>query len=157
MGPEAIVGILGTGVPRLACLWPVAWLKWWPTTAHIHQLKLNTLTRGQASRGGRRKTSSGMASPGRFARRRRDQGKGTSRGARDASRDDRDQAGAGPRSILVSSLVQRGQAQARGTEASGKGYHFDATRPRPTKRRMEVTVEPKTASLPVPLAAEDQL
>ena len=35
---------------------------------------------------------------------------GTSRGARDASHDDRDQAGAGLRSVLVSSLVQRGQA-----------------------------------------------
>ena len=57
---------------------------------------------------------------------------GTSRGARDASRDDRDQAGAGLRSVLVSSLVQREQAQ---TKASGKGYRFGATRPRPAGRR----------------------
>ena len=70
------------------------------------------------------------ASPGRLARRRRDQGKGTSRRARDPSRDDRDQAGAGPRSVLVSPLVQREQAQAK---ASGKGYRFGATRPRPAE------------------------
>ena len=25
LGPGATVGVLGTGVPRLACLWPIAW------------------------------------------------------------------------------------------------------------------------------------
>ena len=43
-----------------------------------------------------------------------------------------DQAGAGLRSVLVSLLVQRGLARAK---ASGKGYHFGATRPRPAERR----------------------
>ena len=62
---------------------------------------------------------------------------GTSRGAHDASRDDRDQAGAGLRSVLVSSLVQRGQAQAWSTEALGKGFHISATRPRPAERQDE--------------------
>ena len=58
--------------------------------------------------------------------------RGTSRGARDASHDDQGrQAGASPRSVLLPSLVQRGQAQPRSTEASGKGCHFGATRPRP--------------------------
>ena len=58
--------------------------------------------------------------------------RGTSRGARDASHDDRGrQAGASPRSVLLSSLVQREQAQPRSTETSGKGCHFGATRPRP--------------------------
>ena len=33
------VGVLGTGVPRLACLRPAAWLKWWPSMAHLHQHK----------------------------------------------------------------------------------------------------------------------
>ena len=41
------------------------------------------------------------------------------------------QAGAGLRRVLVSSLVQRGQAQAR---VSRKGNHFGATRPRPAGR-----------------------
>ena len=58
--------------------------------------------------------------------------RGTSRGARDASHDDQGcQAGASPCSFLLSSLVQREQAQPRSTEASGKGCHFGATRPRP--------------------------
>ena len=62
--------------------------------------------------------------------------RGTSRGARDASHDDRGhQAGASPRSVLPSSLVQRGQAQPRSIEASGKGCHFGATRPRPGELR----------------------
>ena len=54
--------------------------------------------------------------------------RGTSRGARDASHDDQGQAGVGLRRVLVSPLVQRGQAQAR---VSSKGNHFSATRPRP--------------------------
>ena len=57
---------------------------------------------------------------------------GTSRGAHDASHDDRSQAGAGLRRVLVSSLVQRGQAQAR---VSSKGIRFGATRPRPVQRQ----------------------
>ena len=91
---------------------------------------LKTLARVQASRGGRRKASSGTASPGRLARRQRDQGRSTSRGAHDTSHDDRRQAGAGLRRVLVSSLVQRGQAQAR---LSSKGNHFGATRSRPVE------------------------
>ena len=37
-------------------------------TAHLHQQAFKTLARGQASRGGRHKTSSGAASPGWLAR-----------------------------------------------------------------------------------------
>ena len=82
--------------------------------------------------------------------------RGTSRGARDASHDDSGrQAGASARSVLLSSLVQRGQAQPRGTEASGKGCHFGATRPRPTDYKTEVTMEPSAVSSPEPLAGED--
>ena len=59
--------------------------------------------------------------------------RGTSRGAHDASHDDQGrQAGAGPRNVLLSSSVQREQAQAR---ASSKGIHFGATRPRPVERQ----------------------
>ena len=58
--------------------------------------------------------------------------RGTSRGAHDTSHDNSGrQAGASPRSVLLSSLVQRGQAQPRSTEASGKGCHFGATRSGP--------------------------
>ena len=55
--------------------------------------------------------------------------RGTSRGARDASHDDQRRQ---PRSVLLSSLVQRQQAQAR---ASSKGTHFGAMRPRPVGRQ----------------------
>ena len=59
--------------------------------------------------------------------------RGTSRGAHDASHDDQGhQSGASPRTVLLSSLVQREQAQAR---ASSKGIHFGATRPRPAQRQ----------------------
>ena len=58
--------------------------------------------------------------------------RGTSRGAHDASHDDQGrQSGASPRSVLLSSLVQREQPQAR---ESCKGIHFGATRPRPAQR-----------------------
>ena len=74
MGPGATVGVLGTGVPRLACLQPAAWLKGGPSTARLHQHKPKTLARGQASRGGRRGASAGTASSGWLTRGRRDQG-----------------------------------------------------------------------------------
>ena len=32
-----VVGVLGMGVPRLACLRPAAWLKCRPSAAHLHQ------------------------------------------------------------------------------------------------------------------------
>ena len=58
---------------------------------------------------------------------------GTSRGAHDASHDDQGrQSGASPCSVLLSSLVQREQVQAR---VSSKGIHFGATRPRPAQRQ----------------------
>src|SRR3990170_3566604 len=67
LGLGATVGVLGMGVPRLACLRPTAWLHQRPGTAHLHQQTLKTLARGQASQGGRHKTSSGAASPGWLA------------------------------------------------------------------------------------------
>ena len=90
-----------------------------------------TFARGQASRGGRRKTSSGAASPGRLTRSGDIKAGQTSRGSYDVSHDDRHQAGASARCILASTLVLRRQAHARSTEASGKGFHIGATRPRP--------------------------
>src|SRR3954468_12168731 len=39
LGPGATVGVLGTGVPRLACLRPAACLEWGPSVAHLHQHK----------------------------------------------------------------------------------------------------------------------
>ena len=80
--------------------------------------------------------------------------RGTSRGACYASHDDQGQAGAGLRRVLVSPLVQRGQAQA---SVSSKGNHFGATRPRGADDRMEVIVEPRKASSLESLAGKDLL
>ena len=79
----------------------------------------------------------------------------TLRGSSDLSRVDRDQAGASAHSVLASSLVLRWQAQARSSEASGKGFHIGAMRQDQQDGKTEVTVEPKTASPPEPLAGED--
>ena len=125
------VGVLGTGVPRLACLRPKAWLSQWAVRPIFINKASKTLARGQASQGGRRKTSSGAASPGCLAWSRDIKAGQTSRGSRDVSHDERRQAGASARSVLVSSLVLRRPAQAKSTEASGKGCYISATRPRP--------------------------
>ena len=50
LGPRGCSRRSGNGGPQ-TCL-PAAWLKGWPSTVHLHQLKLKTLARGQASRGG---------------------------------------------------------------------------------------------------------
>ena len=94
-----------------------------------------TLARVQASRGGRRKTSSGVAEPGRLTRSGDIKAGQTSRGSRDMSHDERHQAGASARNVSISSLVLRRPAQAKSTEASGKGCYIGATRPRPGGRR----------------------
>ena len=81
-----------------------------------------------------------------------------SRGSCDVSHDDRHQAGASARSVFVSSLVLRKQAQARSTEASGKGFSYRCNKTKDQQDdRTEVIVEPKTASLPTPLTGGDHL
>ena len=106
-------------------------------TLETYQNPLKTLARGQASRGRRRKTSSGAASLGWLARDGEIKARQTSRGSHHVSHDDRDQVGASARSVLVSPLVLRRQAQARCTEASSKGFHISATRPRPAGQQDE--------------------
>ena len=161
ISPSPSIGVRGTGVPRLACLRPAAWLKKWPSAAHLHQLKLKTLARGQASRGGRQEASSEAASSGRLARRWRYQGRGTSRGTRDASHDDRDQAGARRAPACALSLFPlccKGGKHRRGVPRHQAKVAISVQRDQDQQSgRTEVTVEPKTASSPVPLAAEDQL
>ena len=108
-----------------------------PSMAHLHQPKTQDPHEGPSLTG---RTMQGFLRDG-LARQAHEEAErsrqGTSRGACDASHDGRGrQAGASLRSVLLSSLVQRGQAQPRSTEASGKGCRFGATRPRPwTARR----------------------
>ena len=71
------------------------------------------------------------------------------------SHDDRHQAGASTRSVLVSSLVLRRQAQARTMRHQAK-VSISVQRDQDQQDgRTEVTVEPKTASPPEPFAGED--
>ena len=155
-GSESMVGqgggVLGTGVPRLACLRLAAWLKRGPSAAHLHQHRPKTLVRGQASRGGRHGASSGTASSGWLAERSR---RGTSRGARDASHDDqRRQAGAS-RAMSSFPLLCKGSKRRREHQANASiSVQQDQDQ---SNGRMEVTVEPKSASPPEPLIGEDQL
>ena len=89
----------------------------------------------RTSRGGRHKASRGVASPGWLARIGDIEARGTSPSPRDESSDDQGQAGASGCRVTVSSLVLTWQAQARSPEASGKGFHIGATRPRPAGRQ----------------------
>ena len=133
MDPGATVGVLGTGVPRLACLRPAAWLKGGAQHGPSSSTQTQDPREGPSLAG---RTTQSFLRHGliRLAREEAERSRrGTSRGAHDASHDDQGrQAGASPRSVLLSSLVQREQAQAR---ASSKGIHFGATRPRPAQRQ----------------------
>ena len=139
----------------------ITWLNQWPSTARLHQPKFKTLARGQASCGGLHKASLGAASPGRLARRRRDQGEGTSRGAHGASHDDEDQAGARQApACAVSSfpLWCKGGKRRRGVPRHQAKVSISMQQDQDQKEgKMEVIMEPKTASSPVPLAVEDHL
>src|SRR3954467_14297545 len=101
LGPGATVGVLGTGVPRLACLRPAAWLKWGRSVAHLHQHKAQDPREGPslARQTTRRFLKHGLL---RLAREEAERSRwGTSRSAHDASHDDQGcQAGASPCSVL---------------------------------------------------------
>ena len=103
-----------------------------------------TLARDQASRGGRRKTSSGAASPGCLARSGEIKASGTSRGSCDVSHDDRDQVGARrvpARTVSLFPLRCKGSEHRRDHQAKASilvQQHQD----QPNGRK-EVIVEPK--------------
>src|SRR4051812_8047065 len=124
----------------------------------LHQLKLKTLVTGPASRGGRQEASSEAASSGRLARRRRDQGRGTLRGAHDASHDDQNQAGARRAPACAVSLFPLRCKGGKHRPRHRAKVTFPVQRDQDQQSgRTEVTVEPKTASSPVLLVAEYHL
>ena len=148
------VGVLGTGVPRLACLWPAAWLKRGPSMAHLHQLKLKTLARAKP------RGANDMKLPQRQPH------QAGSRGGREIK------AGV-PREepVTQAMTIETRRAPACAVSLFPLWCKGGKHRPRhrakvtiPVQRdqdqqsgRTEVTVEPKTASSPVLLAAEDHL
>ena len=128
---------------------PAAWLKGGPSTAHLHRHRPKTLARGQASRGGRHGASSGTASPGWLARRRRDQGgvphevpvtqAMTTKGARRAP------------ARAVSSFPLWCEGSKRRREHQAKAPVSVQRDQDESNGREEVIVEPKPASPPEPL------
>ena len=119
----------------LACLRLVAWL----TSGPVQPVFINPSSR--PSRGAKPRGADDTRPPQERPHQVGSRGggeiqaRGTSRGSHDASHDDQSQAGASTHSVLVSPFVLRRQAQAQSTEASGKGFHIGATRPRPTQRQ----------------------
>ena len=154
---EGLVGVLGTGVPRLACLRPAAWLKGGPSTAHLHQHRPKTLARGQASRGGRRGASSGTAPSGWLTRRQRDQGRVRHEVlVTQAMTIENRRAPACAVSLFP--LWCKGGKHSRGVPRHQAKVAISVQRDQDHEDyKMEVIVEPETASSPVLLAAEDQL
>ena len=75
LGPGGYCRRSGNGGPQTCLPAACGVAQRGPSTAHLHQHKLKTLTRGQASRGGRQGASSGTASSGWLTRRRRVQGR----------------------------------------------------------------------------------
>src|SRR4051812_39656320 len=149
------VGVLGTGVPRLACLQPAAWLKGGPARPIFINTRPKTLARGQASWGGRRGASSGAASSGWLTRRRRDQG-------------------GVPHDVpMTQAMMTKGARRAPGRAVSsfplwckwGKRRREDQAKTSISVQQdqdqsnggEEVIVEPRTASPPEPLAGKDRL
>ena len=103
--------------------------------AHLHQLKLKILARGQASRGGRKKASSEPASSGRLARRRRDQGRAPHEEPVTQAMTIETRRVPGGRLPTQCPCFPFGAKVASIGQASGKGYHSGATRPRPVERQ----------------------
>ena len=97
------------GSPDLPACGPRHGSASWP----VRPIFTNKLSR--PSRGGQRKTPLGAASPDWLTRGGEIKARQTSRGCRDVRHDDQDQAGASARSVLVSPLVLRKQAQAQST------------------------------------------
>jgi hypothetical protein len=151
LGPGATVGVLGTGVPRLACLWPRAWHLHRPEVAHLHQpppspsrgakpregdslkapedplhQQLTSPSRGAKPReAGSIKTSGGSSSAGLAPEEQRILCKPLSGGQDDVDHDNHSQVGASGRRTTVSSLVRRGQGQAM--ESRGSSQRFPSS------------------------------
>ena len=156
MGPGATVGVLGTGVPRLACLRPAAWLKGGPAWPIFINTRPKTLARGQASRGGRCGASSGTASSGWLARRQRDQGgvphevpmmqAMTTKGARRVP----------ARAVSSFPLWCKGGKRSRGVPRHQAKVSISVQQDQDQQDgRTEVIVEPTAASPPDTFACED--
>ena len=141
-----IVGVLGTGVPGIVCLRPAEWPKWWPSTAHLHQLKLKTLARGQAR--------NGLTRQAREEAERSRQGVPREVLAMQAMTIETRRAPASAVSLFP--LWCKGGKRRHGVPRHQAKVTISVQRDQDQQSgRTEVTVDPKTASSLVPLAVED--
>ena len=158
LGPGGYCRCSGNGGPQTCLPAACGVAQRGPSTAHLHQHKLKTLARGQASRGGRQGASSGMASSGWLTRRRRVQG------------------GVPREAPVTQAMTTQGARRVPAHAASSfplwcKGGKRSRRVPRHHAKvatsvqrdqdqedyETEVTVEPKTASSPELCAGEDYL
>ena len=117
--------------------------------------RLKTLARGQASRGGRQEASSGIASPGWLARRRRDQGRVPHEVPMMQAMTTKGASRAPARAVSSFPLWCKGSKRRQEYQAKASiSVQQDQDQP---NSRKEVIVEPKPASSPEPLTSEDQL
>ena len=135
---DVSVGVLVTGVPRLACLRPTAWLHRRPGTAQLQHQQHKTLTRGQASRSRQRQDPRGDRPPQAGSRGAESSMQGLPHEAQ-LTRAMTTKARRAPRGhrAQVSYSVQR--RQATGMESRGISQRFPsgAMRPRPQGRQDE--------------------
>ena len=158
MGPGATVGILGTGVPRLACLRPAAWLHQWPSMARLHQPNTQDHREGPSLAG---KTTQGLLRSG-LTRQAREEAERSRQGV--------------PREVLMMQAMTiktrrapahavssfplwcKGGKRRRGVPRHKAKVSISVQRDQDQQDgRTEVTMEPKTAPSPAPLAGEDHL
>ena len=155
------VGILGTGVPRLACLRPAVWL----ISGPVRPVFVNPSSR--PSRGAKPRGADDARLPQGRPHQAGSRGgeeikaRGTSPGARDASHDDQDQAGsrrAPARAMSLFPIWCKGGKRRHGVPRHQAKVTISVQRDQDQwSCRTEVTMEPKTASSLVPLAVKDQL
>ena len=127
-----------------------------PSMAHLYQHRPKTLARGQASRGGRHGASSGTASSGWLARRRRDQGGVPHEVPVTQAMTTKGASRAPARAVSSFPLWCKGGKRSRGVPRHQAKVAISVQRDQDQEDyETEVTVEPKTASSPELCAGED--
>ena len=155
LGPGGYCRCSGNGGPQTCLTAACGVAQRGPSTAHLHQHKLKTLARGQASRGGRQGASSGTASSGWLTRRRRVQGGVPREVPMTQAMTTKGASRAPARAVSFFPLWCKGSKRRREHQAKASiSVQQDQDQ---SNGRMEVTVEPKSASPPEPLTGEDQL
>ena len=156
LGPGGYCRCSGNGGPQTCLPAACGVAQRGPSTAHPHQHRLKTLARGQASRGGRRGASSGTASSGWLTRRRRDQGGVPHEVPVTQSRMTQGARRAPECAASFFPLWCKGSKRSRGVPRHQAKLAISVQQDQDQEDcKMEVIVEPKTASPPELCAGED--